>query len=223
MLHGWKGNEVGPDDVVLVWGGAGGVGSQAIQLAKLAGARVVAVISSPDRSEYCLGLGADGCIDRREFGHWGIPPHWTDSEGQRAWTDSARRFGKKIWEVLGERRSPSIVIEHPGEATVPTSVFVCEAGGMIVICAGTTGYSATVDLRYHWTRQKRLQGSHGANDLQATGYNTLVAERKLDPCLGRVLRFDQVGLAHHEMGDGSAVAGNSVVLVGAPHPGLGRS
>src|SRR5205807_9820023 len=49
MLHGWKGNEVTSDDVVLVWGGAGGVGSQAIQLAKLAGARAIAVVSSDDR------------------------------------------------------------------------------------------------------------------------------------------------------------------------------
>jgi len=222
MLHGWKGNEVGPDDVVLVWGGAGGVGSQAIQLAKLAGARVVAVTSSAERTEYCITLGADGCVDRREFDHWGIPPHWTDVEGQRTWTDSARRFGKRIWGILGERRNPSLVIEHPGEATVPTSIFACETGGMVVICAGTTGYSATVDLRYHWTRQKRLQGSHGANDEQAIAYNELVVAGKLDPCLGRVMQFSEVGKAHYEMGDGSAVAGNSVVLVGAPRPGLGR-
>jgi crotonyl-CoA carboxylase/reductase len=32
--------------------------------------------------------------------------------------------------------------------------------GMIVICAGTTGYSVTMDLRYYWMRQKRFQGSH---------------------------------------------------------------
>ena len=43
---------------------------------------------------------------------------------------------------------------------------------MVVICAGTTGYNATLDLRYLWMRQKRLQGSHFANDEQATRAST---------------------------------------------------
>ena len=73
---------------------------------------------------------------------------------------SARRSGT----CVGERRNPRIVFEHPGEDTIPTSIFVCENGGMVVICAGTTGYHAAVDLRYLWMRQKRLQGSHFAND-----------------------------------------------------------
>jgi DNA-binding response OmpR family regulator len=66
-------------------------------------------------------------------------------------------FGKAIWDVLGERRSPRIVFEHPGEDTIPTSIFACDNGGMVVICAGTTGFNAVVDLRYLWTRQKRFQ------------------------------------------------------------------
>ena len=69
-------------------------------------------------------------------------------------------------------------------------------GGMVVICAGTTGYSATLDLRYHWVRQKRLQGSHGANDEQANAYNQLVIDRKIDPCLGDVYSFENIGKAH---------------------------
>ena len=44
-------------------------------------------------------------------------------------------------------------------AEIPTSIFVCETGGMVVISAGTTGYNATLDPRYPWMRQKRLQGS----------------------------------------------------------------
>ena len=154
MLFGWQGNTVQKDDVVLVWGGSGGLGSQAIQLVKHAGGIPVAVVSSADKGEYCLRLGAAGFIDRTEFGHWGIPPHWTDGPGQKEWTTAARAFGGKIWEAVGERRSPAIVFEHPGEDTIPTSVFVCDAGGMVVICAGTSGYSAMVDLRYHWVRQK---------------------------------------------------------------------
>src|SRR6185503_5334547 len=50
----------------------------------------------------------------------------------------ARGFGSALWEALGEKRNPTIVFEHPGETTLPTSCFVCETGGMVVICAGTT-------------------------------------------------------------------------------------
>jgi crotonyl-CoA carboxylase/reductase len=222
MLHGWAGNQVQPNDIVLIWGGAGGLGSQAIQLVKLAGGLPVAVVSGPARREYCMKLGAVGCIDRRDFSHWGIPPHWTDTEKERDWLREARRFGAAIWDIIGEKRSPAIVFEHPGETTIPTGIFVCEQGGMVVVCAGTTGYSATVDLRYHWTRQKRLQGSHGTNDEQARAFNELVCAGQIDPCLGAVARFEELPHAHWEMGNGEAPPGNAVVLVGASHPGLGR-
>jgi crotonyl-CoA carboxylase/reductase len=222
MLFGWQGNKLREGDVVLVWGGSGGLGGQAIQLAKHAGARSVAVVSSEERGDYCVRLGAAGWIDRRQFNHWGVPPHWDDASGQKAWLAEARRFGKAIWDILGERKNPAIVFDHPGEDTVPTSIFVCEEGGMVVICAGTSGYSAMVDLRYLWTRQKRFQGSHGTNDEQARAYNQLVVDGAIDPCLGRVVRFEELGQVHWEMGEGLAVPGNTVALVGAPEPGQGR-
>jgi len=222
MLFGWDGNVLQEGDVVLVWGGSGGLGTQAIQLANVHGARAVAVVSDIDRGKFCKKLGAVGYINRKDFSHWGIPPHWTDTGGQKEWVSSCRAFGKAIWEVLGEKRNPDIVFEHPGEATIPTSIFVCETGGMVVICAGTTGYSANVDLRYHWVRQKRLQGSHGSNDQQAAAYNQLVVDGKIDPCVGEVYNFEDIGKAHADMEAGKTVFGNRVALVGAPEIGLGR-
>jgi crotonyl-CoA carboxylase/reductase len=222
MLFGWQGNTVQPDDVVLVWGGAGGLGTQAIQLVRHAGGIPVAVVSSAGKGDYCVRLGAAGYIDRTGFDHWGTPPHWDDAAGQKAWSAGARAFGGKIWEIVGERRNPAIVFEHPGEDTIPTSIFVCDGGGMVVICAGTTGYSATVDLRYHWTRQKRLQGSHGTNDEQANAYNDLVRAGAIDPCLSQALPFDELGRAHRAMWEGRLGLGNTSVLVGAAEPGLGR-
>lgn len=219
MLFGWPPNTVSPGDIVLVWGGSGGIGSQAIQLVKFAGGIPVAVVSDDARGEYCKKLGAVGYINRQDFDHWGIPPHWDDAEGQSVWSAGARAFGKKIWEIVGERRNPKIVIEHPGEATIPSSMFVCDAGGMVVICAGTTGYSAMVDLRYLWVLQKRLQGSHGTNDDQARAYNRLLHEGAIDPCLGQVFPFEDLARAHHEMAEGIDVFGNRVVLVGATEVG----
>ena len=222
MMHGWAGNTVQENDLVLVWGGSGGLGSQAVQLAVAAKALPIAVVSDESRGAYVEKLGAIGWINRQEYHHWGLPPHIADAAGQREWMNGARAFGKRIWEIAGDKRGPNLVIEHPGEATVPTSIFVCETGGMVVICAGTTGYEATVDLRYHWTRQKRFQGSHGTNDEQARAYNDLVCKGVVDPCLGRVIDFTEIGEAHAAMGRGENVFGNVVALVGATSRDEGR-
>jgi crotonyl-CoA carboxylase/reductase len=114
------------------------------------------------------------------------------------------------------------VFEHPGETTLPTSGFVTSTGGMIVICAGTTGYNITMDLRYHWMRQKRLQGSHLSNDEQAAAVTKLVAAGRIDPCLSsRVFEFDELAEAHQLMHDNKAPAGNMGVLVNALKTGEG--
>ncbi len=166
-------------------------------------------------------LGAKGYINRTKFDHWGRLPDWTRREGDdRSHTCGFRAFGKAIWDILGERRSPRIVFEHPGEDTIPTSIFVCDTGGMVVICAGTTGYNADVDLRYLWMRQKRFQGSHFANDAEANAVNDLVAAGKIDPCLSRTFAFDEVGQAHQLMYENKHPNGNMAILVGAAREGL---
>jgi len=223
MLLGWGASSVRKDDVVLIWGGSGGLGSMAIQIARAKGAIPIAVVSSPDKFDYCQRLGAKGCINRNDFGHWGMLPHWKDSVGYAEWLKGVRGFGKAIWDVLGERRGPRLVFEHPGESTIPTSMFVCETGGMVVICAGTTGYNATVDLRYLWMRQKRVQGSHFANDEQAQGLNQLVIEGLVDPCLAKAYTFDEIPLVHQLMSENRHPTGNMAVLVGTPGFGLGAT
>ena len=180
----------------------------------------MAVVSSEEKAEFCRKLGAVGTVDRRTFDHWGVPPHWSDQEAFGRWFDGAKAFGKAVWEAVGERRSPRIVFEHPGEDTIPTSVFVCDTGGMVVICAGTTGYTAVADLRYLWMRQKRLQGSHFANDEQSRAFNQLVLEGRIDPCLSRTFGFDEIPLAHQLMMENAHPEGNMAALVSAPREGL---
>ena len=220
MLRSWQPHVVEPGDVVLVWGGSGGLGCQAIQIVRAFGGLPVAVISSDDKVEFCKKLGAVGCINRKKFDHWGMLPDWKNQLDYEVWLRGARAFGKAIWDVLGEKRSPRIVFEHPGQDTVPTSSFVCDTGGMVVICAGTSGYNATIDLRYHWMRQKRFQGSHFANDEQAEGVNRLVMEGKVDPCLSRTFTFAETGTAHQLMFENRHPHGNMAILVGAPREGL---
>src|SRR5262249_61017188 len=133
------------------------------------------------------------------FRHCGMRRHWKDAAAYGEWLKGARAFGSALWEALGERRNPRIVFEHPGEDTVPTAIFMCDTGGMVVICAGTSGYNAVVDLRYLWMRQKRFQGSHFANDEQSYAFNDLVVQGKIDPCLGRVFGFEGISEAHQLM------------------------
>src|SRR5204863_41149 len=142
MLAGWAPHTVEEGDVVLVWGGSGGLGSMATQIARERGGIPVTVVSSDNRGKFTEKLGAKGYINRKDFSHWGRMPDWTDDAAYADWAAGCRAFGKALWDVLGERRSPRIVFEHPGQDTIPTSIFVVDTGGMVVICAGTTGYNA---------------------------------------------------------------------------------
>jgi crotonyl-CoA carboxylase/reductase len=220
MLLGWPPHTVRPDDVVLVWGGAGGLGSMAIQLVREHGGRAIGVVSSEEKADFCKRLGAVGTIDRKEFSHWGMPPHWTDADAYARWIDGAKAFGKALWDAVGEKRAPRIVFEHPGEDTIPTSIFVCDTGGMVVICAGTTGYNAVADLRYLWMRQKRFQGSHFADDEQSAAFNEMVIDGRIDPCLSRTFSFQEIGKAHQLMGENAHPEGNMAALVSASREGL---
>ena len=107
MLHGFAGNVVDADDPVLIWGGAGGLGSMAIQIVKAAGGRPVAVVGSDDKIDYCKKLGAVGVINRKKFHHWGMLPHWKDDVGYGEWLTQAKAFGRQFWEALGAKRKPS--------------------------------------------------------------------------------------------------------------------
>jgi len=131
--------------------------------------------------------GAKGVINRNNFKCWGQLPK-VNSPEFNDYMKEARKFGKALWQHTGGK-DVDIVFEHPGEATMPVSVFVVKRGGMVVICAGTTGFNLTMDARFLWMRQKRVQGSHFANLLQASQANQLMIERRLDPCMSEVFPF----------------------------------
>ncbi len=217
QLMGWAPNIVKEGDPVLIWGGSGGLGSMAIQIVKAKGGIPIAVVSSKSRMDHCFKLGAKGVIDRTDpaFTHWGRLPSTTDAEGYAKWMQGANAFRKKWSEVAGTRQGPKIVLEHPGESTIPTSILVCDNAGMVVICAGTSGYNADVDLRYLWMRQKRLQGSHFANTEQCRALNDMVIAGDVDPALARTFAFDEVGLAHQLLHENTHPSGNLAIRVNA--------
>jgi crotonyl-CoA carboxylase/reductase len=219
MLFGHPPHDLQPGQNVLVWGASGGLGSYAIQLINTAGANAIGVISDESKRDFVMSLGAKGVINRKDFNCWGQMPTVNTPE-YKAWFDEARKFGKAIWEITGKGVNVDMVFEHPGESTFPVSTFVVKKGGMVVICAGTTGFNCTFDVRYMWMHQKRLQGSHFAHLKQASAANRLMIDRRLDPCMSEVFDWADMPLAHMKMLRNEHKPGNMAVLVQAPRTGL---
>jgi crotonyl-CoA carboxylase/reductase len=189
-----------------------------VQLCAVTGAHAIGVVSSDAKRDHVLALGAKGVINRKEYDCWGQLPKVNGPEFKE-YMGASRKFGKAIWEITG-KRDVDVVFEHPGEATFPVSLFVVKRGGMVVICAGTTGFNLTMDARFLWMRQKRVQGSHFANLKQAAAANRLVIDRRIDPGMSEVFPWDDIPAAHDKMLDNKHMPGNMAVLVSSPKPGL---
>ncbi|MHC4049477.1 crotonyl-CoA carboxylase/reductase [Bradyrhizobium sp. 25ACV] len=215
MLFGHRPHALRPGQTVLVWGAAGGLGSMAIQLASVAGANAIGVVSDDAKRDYVMSLGAKGVINRKEFECWRQLPDIDSSIRYSDYMSEVRRFGRAIWEITGKSNDVDIVIEHPGEMTFPVSCFVVKRGGMVVFCGGTSGYNLTMDARVIWMRQKRVQGSHFANLYQAWEANRLVVERRITPCLSEVFAWGEIPRAHTKMWRNQHRPGNMAVLVQA--------
>jgi crotonyl-CoA carboxylase/reductase len=69
-------------------------------------------------------------------------------------------------------------------------------------------------------RQKRIQGSHFANLKQASQANTLMIERRIDPCMSEVFSWEDIPRAHTKMMNNQHKPGNMAVLVQAKRPGM---
>ena len=220
MLFGHRPHILRPGHNVLVWGASGGLGSMAVQLIATAGANAIGVISDESKRDFVMSLGAKGVINRNDFDCWGQLPPVDDVEGYKDYMKRCRPFGKAIWDITGKGVDVDFVFEHPGEATFPVSCFVVKRGGMVVFCAGTTGYNLTMDARFVWMRQKRIQGSHFANLKQSSQANKLVIERRVDPCMSEVFSWDDIPRAHTKMWKNEHKPGNMAVLVSAKVPGL---
>ena len=126
---------VGATDTVLVLGANSGVGTAAIQIAKLYGASVIATAGDKGKIEKAKKLGADYVIDHYE---------------QDILEEIRRITGKKGVDV---------VIEHVGKATWEKSVKALSKGGRLVVCGATTGAEVTTDLRYIYNREVTVYGS----------------------------------------------------------------
>jgi crotonyl-CoA carboxylase/reductase len=204
---------------VLVWGAAGGLGVFALQLAKLAGAEAVGVVSSGEKGELCTKLGACAYVDRNEYAGMMRKGGETPDEEKARFKES-RRFCKAVAELLGGQ--PDIVFEHVGKATFPTSVLAVKPFGKVVICGATSGYTLDFDVRYLWMRQKQIIGSHFANAYECMRANQLMAEGKVRPVLWKTMGFEGVPDAHQLLHENKHL-GKISILVGAESEDAGKN
>lgn len=160
---------------VLIWGAGSGVGSVGIQVAKLFGARVIAVAGSDEKLEKAKELGADEVINHRS---------------QDVVAEVRRLTSKKGVEV---------VFEHVGRATWERSIASMAWGGRLVICGNTTGYEAKTDLRFLFNKQLSLLGSHQGNKAELLRALKFVENGRIRPVIDRVLPLREAAHAQRLM------------------------
>jgi NADPH:quinone reductase-like Zn-dependent oxidoreductase len=168
---------VQPGEDVLVLAAGSGVGTAAIQIAKLAGARVIATAGSDAKLAKARELGADETIN-----------HSTQDIAEEA-----RR--------LTGKRGVDVVIEHVGEATWEKSLLSLAQNGRLVTCGATTGYNGKFDLRFLFARNLSLLGSFMGSRSELFPVLKLVGEGKLHPVIDRVLPLAECARAHKLLED----------------------
>jgi len=209
MLVGKHGAQMKQGDVVLVWGGTGGLGSYATQFVKNGGGIPVAVVGSEDKAALVRAQGVEHVINRTELG--------LGEEGFRH-RKAGRILGEAIRSLVGE--DPQIVFEYLGAETFGTSVYVAKRGGKIVTCGSSTGYKHEYDNRFLWMRLKSIIGSHGFNYHEAVETNRLISLGMIHPTVSRVFGLDDAGEATRAVQTNQHI-GKVAVLCGAPAEGLG--
>jgi NADPH:quinone reductase-like Zn-dependent oxidoreductase len=146
---------VGPGDVVLVLAANSGVGSAAVQVAKLLGATVIATAGDEEKMAKAKGLGADHAVD-----------HYRQDV-----LSEVRR--------ITEKRGADVVVEHVGKATWDGSVKALAKGGRLVTCGATTGADVAMDLRYVFNKELTVYGSFMAGMGELLEVVKLFEQRRL--------------------------------------------
>jgi NADPH:quinone reductase-like Zn-dependent oxidoreductase len=165
-------------ETVLVVGAGGGVNSMAIQIAKLAGARVFTVAANEEKAEKARSLGADVVIDRSRM-------DW-------------------VREVLTltDKRGADVVVDNVGRATLAGSMQAAARGGRIVIVGNTSGPKAEIDIRFIFGKQISLIGSTMGNHQDFRVVTDLLWRGRLKPVVGRVFPLQEGIEAYRMMEEG---------------------
>jgi NADPH:quinone reductase-like Zn-dependent oxidoreductase len=159
-------------DWVLVHAAGSGVGSAAIQVAKLMGATVIATASTDEKLERAKMLGADHVINYAK-----------------------ESFRTKTKE-LTNKRGVDIVFEHTGGDTFNDSLLSLATGGKLVTCGATSKPTVEIDIRYLFARHVSIIGNTMGSLAAMIPILEHVCAGKLRPVLDRVLPLEKAREAH---------------------------
>jgi alcohol dehydrogenase len=159
--------KIRPGEKVLVLGASGGVGTCCVQLAKLAGATVIACASSDEKLERLKSLGADV----------GINYATTD------WVAECRRLFGRARVFNKDEGGIDVVVNFTGGDTWVPSLRVMRRDGRLLTCGATAGYDPAEDLRLIWTFELNVIGSNGWSRDDVQALLGLVRDGRLKPAL----------------------------------------
>ncbi|MEL0074306.1 MAG: hypothetical protein VW710_07640, partial [Flavobacteriaceae bacterium] len=83
---------------------------------------------------YCESLGAKGCINRKDFDHWGMLPHWKDEEAYGQWFAGVKKFGKAFWEGLIHWIKETLVSENKISPEDLDSFYLVDSQAEVIEC-----------------------------------------------------------------------------------------
>jgi NADPH:quinone reductase-like Zn-dependent oxidoreductase len=181
-----KGN-IRPGEDVLILGAGAGVGTAAIQIAKLVGCRVFATASTAEKLQRAKELGADFLIN------------YTTEE-----------FDKSIRD-LTNKRGVDIVVDYIGAHTWVRSLRSARRGGRVLTCGATTGFAPQTDLRHIFFRQVQVLGSTMGSHRELLDVMKCVFRGQLKPVIDRVLPLSEARKGH-ELIEQRAVFGKIVLV-----------
>lgn len=159
-------------DTVLVVGAASGVGSAAVQIAKLFGARVIATAGSADKLAHAKELGAEAVID-----------HYRE------------RISTRVKEVT-EKHGADIIVEHVGAKVWQECLKSLAWGGRLVTCGATTGPNVSLDLRHVFIKHQQIIGSTMGTYDELVAVHEKMARRQLKAVVSKVFPYKDVQEAH---------------------------
>jgi NADPH:quinone reductase-like Zn-dependent oxidoreductase len=161
-----------PGEDVLILGAGAGVGTAAIQIAKMVGCRVFATASSDEKLEHARQLGADVLINYTE-----------------------EPFDRAI-RKLTDKRGVDVVIDYIGADTWVRSLRTARRGGRILTCGATTGPTPETDLRHIFFRQLQILGSTMGSPRDFRDVMKCVFRGQLKPVVDRILPLSEAQEAH---------------------------
>jgi NADPH:quinone reductase-like Zn-dependent oxidoreductase len=166
---------------VLVQAAGSGVGTAAIQIAHLFGARVIATGGSEAKLAHARSLGADLAID-----------------------SSGGTFAAAV-RAATQGRGADVIVEHVGSSIWKENLSSLAPGGRLVTCGATSGFAVEIDLRHVYTKQQSILGSWMGGRRELGEIMALALRGRLRPVIDRVYPLEQAAEAHRRLIERAAI------------------